>query len=383
MALFIAIAGGIREIKPGQNIVTDLRSAYQTDLSEVQSKAERGIEIEHQDFMRTGEKNSLNQTIVDIMREGNGTWYGPSDYDLYQDLADFIGRVTTGAAINLLWEFDRAYFVEVYHPSGCEVVKKSYTPPGPPDYLVCLPELPYKGFWLYSIDRGHDDDRDEAAVRGPTGFWRLGEDSSKYSNLTLEDVARSSKYVHQRELIQRRGQRIDVGPVTANSILNGTADEHADIKGVFTIPICENPGGEAISGVLDEDGQNYPCICGQSWDDEESYSFIDDKTAHFLALSGLMFSNDWNAWCDHQNDCSSDSDNDVRSYLEGFRDPIKDPQIAENINHLFKKCEDRKDSRKHPGYPERDRDPNWSEAKRAMLNGMSTNSTRQGISFEA
>ena len=148
MALYVSISSGVRESKPDQNLVNDLRSAFRSDLSDVFSKAKNGIEIEHADLMRSGAKNSLDQTIVDVMRISE--WYGPSDYNLYQDLADYISRVTMGVAINILWEFDNAYFVQVDYPYGCEAEKHSETPHGPRDYLVCLPELPDKGFWLYS-----------------------------------------------------------------------------------------------------------------------------------------------------------------------------------------------------------------------------------------
>ena len=84
--MYVSISGGIRESKSEENLVNDLRSAFRSDLNDVLSKAKKGIELEHADLMRSGAKNSLDQTIVDVMRISE--WYGPSDYDLYQNLAD-------------------------------------------------------------------------------------------------------------------------------------------------------------------------------------------------------------------------------------------------------------------------------------------------------
>jgi hypothetical protein len=278
--LYIAISGGIRESKPEQNLVYDLRSAFQSDFNDVLSKARKGIEIEHQDLIRSGATNSLNQTIVDVMRHGD--WYGPSDYDLYQNLADHIGRVTMGVAINILWEFDNAYLVEVDYPYGCEAEKQSANPHGPRDYLICLPDVPHKGFWLYSIDRY------KAETHGPTGFWRLDGDP-KYANLTLQHIAWSSLHVHQEKLMKKKGQRLDIGPPTADSIFNGKADEHADIKGIFTIPICENPYGEAVSGVLDtKHGQNYPCMCDHHRLHRQLLSCTGENCSRVGTSSGTM-----------------------------------------------------------------------------------------------
>lgn len=374
--MYVSISGGIRESKPEENLVNDLRSAFRSDLNDVLSKAKKGIELEHADLMRSGAKNSLDQTIVDVMRISE--WYGPSDYDLYQNLADYISRVTMGVAINILWEFDNAYFVQVDYPAGCEVEKQSESPHGPRDYLVCLPELPYTGFWLYSIDRY------KAETRGPTGFLRLNGDP-KYAKLALEHAARSSLHVHQKNLMKKKGQRLDIGPPTADSIFNGTADEHADIKGVFTIPICENPDGKAVSGVLDPKGQNYPCMCGQPWNIDKRYLFREEQTPRFLALSGLMFSKHWEDYCDNHNDCDEESDVDLHPILDGLRDPKTDPEIPKKLKHPYRECK-AKDSRSHPGWPDRDRDPKWgmrSKADWAMLDGMQTNSTRRRISFEA
>jgi hypothetical protein len=338
--LYIAISGGIRESKPEQNLVYDLRSAFQSDFNDVLSKARKGIEIEHQDLIRSGATNSLNQIIVDVMRHGD--WYGPSDYDLYQNLADHIGRVTMGVAINILWEFDNAYLVEVDYPYGCEAEKQSANPHGPRDYLICLPDVPHKGFWLYSIDRY------KAEIRGPTGFWRLDGDP-KYANITLQHIAWSSLHVHQEKLMKKKGQRLDIGPPTADSIFNDKADEHADIKDIFTIPICENPYGEAVSGILDtKHGQNYPCMCGQAWNIHKGYSFREDQTPRFLALSGLMFNPNWESYCDHHNHCDEEKDIDLHPILDGLRDPETDPEISKKFKHPYRECK-RKDSREHLG----------------------------------
>jgi hypothetical protein len=98
-----------------------------------------------------------------------------------------------------------------------------------------------------------------------------------------------------------------------------------------------------------------------------------------------MFSKHWEDYCDNHNDCDEESDVDLHPILDGLRDPKTDPEIPKKLKHPYRECK-AKDSRSHPGWPDRDRDPKWgmrSKADWAMLDGMQTNSTRRRISFEA
>ncbi|KAJ4325615.1 hypothetical protein N0V94_000570 [Neodidymelliopsis sp. IMI 364377] len=218
-------------------------------------------------------------------------------------------------------------------------------------------ELPEFGFWLYSIDRFHEDDRlrnSHANTRGPTGFLRLKNADPKYFDLTLQNVARSSYWVHQNNLLKEKNQRIEFDPKGIDITLR-RPDEN-----LGKVPICYNPGGESISGVMDEKGQNYPCMCGNFGWNNGWWSIEKDETLKFLAQSGLMFSEDFEDWCSNKNKCKGANHIDWHSQLEAMRKP-NDPPIPKHLKHPFSKCKKRRDSQKHPGWPGKDMTPEHKE----------------------
>jgi hypothetical protein len=353
--LYVAITGVLREFAEDTDIVGHLKETFKGDMNDVLQGFKKAILLEWNDII-VGDTDFKKRNIIDFMKEHG--YLGP-DKHLYKNMADHFGRVVAGSAMNTLWEQDRPYFVLVDNPEGCDKEKSIYRR-GPTEYLVCLPELPERGFWFYSIDKFHEDDRHEAMVRGPTGFWLL-ENSSKYYGITLQDVARSSKYVHRKNFIRKMGDKIDVDPLDIDEMMRkgwGKGDpDGGRMAGVFTVSICRNPCGEAISGVLDKKGQNYPCARGEfAWRHgapQYRYSIDKDETAVFLARSGFMFSKDWPEWCDHKNHCSEVDDLDTRGKLQGMR-VAGDPEVPSDIASFFD-CKKRRDSKKHPGYPDRDK----------------------------
>ncbi|KAF2997405.1 hypothetical protein E8E13_005313 [Curvularia kusanoi] len=359
--LYLAITSATKPI-PGDfetGHVPNIKSYYQHDWEKLRTKMTDAIALNHRDLMK-GAANEQGHHILAIMRDSDS--FGADDA-LYQQIVDYVGRVTTGAAINKLWDLQRAYFVLADSETGCENQKRSEEPRGPTEYLVCLPEEPTLEFWLYSIDGRHEGkDKQITHVRGPTGWYKLADNqnSGQYANFTLEDVARSSYWVHKKQLIRKKGDPIKYDHLTAEKILNDESrTEHSQTNGIFTVPICENPGGESISSVFDPKGENYPCMCGSiGWNNKDSYNIATDQTPTFLAQTGLMFSSDWETYCDNRNACDEASDVPLYGMLQALSNPDTDPRDAEipkKLQHTFKQCRKRKDSAKHRGWPDKDK----------------------------
>lgn len=353
----------LNEFRDDPEIVDNLKEAFHQDLSRVLYTAKDSIRMDWHDLM-IGEKDIQGRNILDIMKSGG--FLGP-DPDLISGIEDHVGRVVLGAAVNRLWQFDRAYIVMVDTPGGCENDYDRYKR-GPIQHMVCLPELPNRAFWIYSIDKYHENDHfhdDQGMVRGPTGFWRFEDAGSEYFNLTLQDIVRSSHYAHVNNLVEKPGDRIDFDPTNINAELREPDKRLGKVPGVFTIPICYNPGGESISGVLDPHGQNYPCMCGNfGW--KSGWSWDKDETPTFLVRSGFMFSEDFEDYCSHHNHCKGKNDIDLKDLLNSKRKK-GDPEIPHQLKHPFKKCKKHRDSLKHPGWPEKDM---GQEGLDAESNGM-------------
>ncbi|KAJ8111949.1 hypothetical protein OPT61_g5574 [Boeremia exigua] len=312
--------------------------------------------------------NAVASTYVGVVTTLNVICVGP---DFVDDLKD-------------LFKDDLAYIVLAENRGGCENERTKWVR-GPHEYLVCLLEHPGLGFWLYSIDWAKEDDDwhdDQAHVRGPTGFWRLDGDS-KYYGITLENIARSSLWAYETDLVEKKGKKIDVDLIGIDPSARLSSDKDR-MRGVFTVPICFNPGGESISGVLDEKGQNYPCICGPSNWNGKNYSPARDQTVKFLLQTGFAYSEDWEDWCSGKNDCKTEDRIWIRGKLEKYREP-GDPPVPKHLNHPYRTCEKRRNSKKHPGWPDRDRSGNTkrNQLDWAIYDESRRNGTREAFGFES
>ncbi|KAJ4992722.1 hypothetical protein SVAN01_01768 [Stagonosporopsis vannaccii] len=357
VSTYIGVTGILHQLREPADIVTDVKEAFEADLNLAHDLTVESIKLDFHDLM-IGAEDHLNRTVVDLM--ANSDFLEPA-HDFMPKLGEHITRIVGGTAIDKLWEFDRSYFVLVENPGGCENDRTIYRR-GPTEYLTCLPEHEELGFWFYSIDRSQEDDHwhnDQALVRGPTGFRRLN-GNEKYFGITMEDVARSAYWVYKNDVIDING-RANFDPMNINQMIREPKVE-TRMLGVFTPAICFNPGGEAISGVLDKKGQNYPCMCGNfSW--RSGWSFDKDESPKFMIRTKFSQSEDFEDACTHKNKCAKAKYIDIRAQLEAARKP-GDPPIAKKIEHPYWKCEKRRDSFKHPGWPDRDM---TNQAKRNRL----------------
>ncbi|KAJ4362204.1 hypothetical protein N0V95_001448 [Ascochyta clinopodiicola] len=377
---YVALVGALNEFRANPDFVDDLKESFKGDLGDILFKAQRSIDLELKHLM-IGANNTQNRSLIDLLADSDFLEPYP---ELAEDLNNHFGRVVTGTAQNKMWEFHRAYILLVNNPGGCENDKTQYVR-GPTEYLVCLPEHPELGFWLYSIDRSEEDDSfkdDQALVRGPTGFWRL-EGGSEYFGLTLQDVVRSSYHVHLEDLVKKKGESIEMDPLSIDTSIRSPNETLGRVPRIFTIPICRNPGGEAISGVLSKKGRNYPCMCGETgWDDGRWTEEI-DETPTFLLRSGFAFSEDWEDYCSDHNYCKGENSIDLKAWLNARRSP-DDPEIPRKLRHNFKECHKRRDSRKYPGSPSKDMDQEQkrSQVEWAKYDETWRNTSRAVVSFE-
>ena len=297
------------------------------------------------DLMK-GAKNTESKTISDFMLKDTYIAFNPQYYENVQKVLE---KINFGALINEAWKFDRPYILHVDAPNGCKSDHR-----GAPEYRICLDKHPNKSFWLYAITHDEDEDfldNDESLIRGPTRYRGFLTPSATNLGITLEEIVRSSLYVHEKGLNVRGGnQTIDANGPSEILKNQGTI---SSIPSVFTIPIYRNPFGEAISAVWAEDGRNYPCICGEfSWKDPKYDFYKNDQTPKFLMLSQLAFSEDQEHYCRSHNYCITEENIDLFKYMDRLRHK-NDPPITTDMKHQWYRCNGVGDH-KYKGHPEKD-----------------------------
>lgn len=283
-----------------------------------------------------GRENRDGKIIRDFI---TGEGFLAVDSSLYPKLREGLKRLTFASAINEAWKFDRPYLVDTDAPNGCQEDDR-----GASEYRICLEEHPNRSFWLYALNRDKDKDsgeNDETHVRGPTRYRAFNEPAKGNLNITLKDIVRSSLFVHT--LVKDiREDSMTINGTGLTELVRNDNNTMGNVAGIFTISVCRNPKGEAISSVFSDDGRNYPCLCGEfSWDDPD-YTFEKDQTTDFLIKSGFAFSEDWEHYCDSHNDCEDDESIDLRNILNDKRRK-GDPEITEELGHPWFKCKKPKD----------------------------------------
>jgi hypothetical protein len=217
---------------------------------------------------------------------------------------------------------------------------------------VCLPERPGRTYWLYSLDRGEEFDtftNDQAKVKGPTGYRNFFPENNKgYYNLTKQSIVRSSLVAHSLP------DEIQNSPNLLELIKHW---DHGDptmgeVPGAFSVPVCRNPGGEAISSVWGKRSRNYPCMCGEfgwkNWNEEI------DETRKFLDRTGFKWSEDWDDYCRHHNKCDIGKKNHHKHWnFELPKEKKNGSKKVHLVKHKYLKCK-KALKHKHIGHPDKD-----------------------------
>ncbi|KAH0335552.1 hypothetical protein KCU81_g8954, partial [Aureobasidium melanogenum] len=283
--------------------------------------------------------------LVDIVEGGRYA----NTTELVPEYRDQLRYMWTASAISSMWSVENSYIVVSDVSSGS--CKSDHR--GPQILKSCLGEYPTKVFYTYFLSRCREGIKGKPLVRGPPGHELL----KKMTNFTLDDVVRSSM-THlkdhgnktPRPLMGVEGFEALFGP--GKAIVHGGGRA----RGIFTIPVCYTPGGQAISSINFKKSRNMPCACSkfsfsgkhhraaemdhsevqaqalQKRNDDEGGWQNDYKTTYdFFLSSGIGSSHDFRSYCrsgrKSGNSCNR-KDHEHWSWPQGVTGP----------KHPFHKC---------------------------------------------
>ncbi|KAI9843902.1 MAG: hypothetical protein M1837_006056 [Sclerophora amabilis] len=192
----------------------------------------------------------------------NGTFVD-EPRDASQDMKEYLDKLYTASAINLLWKRDRV-FIHKWATSDCENDKS-----GPSETLPSSDKLLYPRLEL------------------PNGFDQLS------YGLTVQDVMESSLAAYDKSAFSYEEIRADdwMSAVMSES---GQRPQDLDVRfaGAFTIPVCLSTG--APPPIHDRVRQRYPCNCGADFDETTR---VRNETKAFQEASGLASHDRYMKWC--------------------------------------------------------------------------------------
>ncbi|KAI4722614.1 hypothetical protein E4T48_01066 [Aureobasidium sp. EXF-10727] len=193
-----------------------------------------------------------NSTLVDLVTKGQFA----NTTEILASYRDELKNMWTASAISTIWSMEHSYIVASDVSSGgCKSDHR-----GPQILKSCLDEYPTKVFYTYFKSNCREGIKGYPLIRGPPGHEFL----KKATNFTLDDVVRSSM-THLKD----HGNKTPKPPVGLEGFgsLYGpdTAITHGGgrARGLFTIPVCYTPGGQAISSINRKKSRNYPCACSK------------------------------------------------------------------------------------------------------------------------
>jgi hypothetical protein len=328
------------------------------------------IDDDFRQFMK-GSPNNNQKTIADALTTMPFLVPGP---DLTQSVINMEKQWLYAAAVNRIWRaFNRPYILDTDAPMGCINDGRGHY-----DYRICLPEYPYRSFWLFAIGSYLENEdtktnkafnHRQAHVSGPWTFRFFNKYQDKphnistgikeehlFRSITQQDMVRSSLYVHRHKL----ADDFDNSNITtiggafhyADLSFDARGSGWSKVQGAWSIPICRNPGGEAITSVHRRTSRNYPCMCGEfGW--SGGWTFENDETMRFLELTGFQFSEDWEQLCRHHNSCTRERDIDMKSIMKAKLGPPFEDKIPKKLRSPFESCHKPK-SHRFNGEPHED-----------------------------
>lgn len=160
-----------------------------------------------------------------------------------------------------------------------------------------------------------------------------------------------------------------LGPGKHPNVMPQGFDKAGILPGAFTVPVCENLGGEAISSLWEKNvsqlltatlqtlqtvanpaqAKNFPCRCGNiDWENKQA-DRGKAQSKLFYELSGLYASDKFEDFCDDENDCSGSSSDE----WEPFDIPEGWSERTPELKNAWKKCEGHKHNTQ--GKPDKDK----------------------------
>ncbi|PSN70267.1 hypothetical protein BS50DRAFT_662391 [Corynespora cassiicola Philippines] len=295
-------------------------------------------DIFDQRIMEETRNYTTGQLVGNINMElliGSGLFVEP-DVFRREEIHAVVTTSLFAASVNALWREtgDFPYILQTNAMNGdCT---KDWR--GPTPNRVCLPERPKSSFWLYFMVGEHSPHN---SVKGPPGFRNFVDGSGLSYGITTEDIVRSSLWVHENHYEDKfqtfQPDFLDFIKLAHNKM--DTTAHAGKVPGGFTLPICENPEGEAISavwqalkGARHKSSTNFPCLCGpHSW---KKTPLGTEEHKKFLLQTGFLFSRKYKKVCDTWNHCHSG-----RNHKHHWKWDLPSSEHRKpEIKHMMSKC---------------------------------------------
>ena len=364
------------------NIFSDVVEGFEKSWKDLENYIQ--IQIKKDIFqLMIGNTTITGQSLIDLVKSGT---FIKSESNLRIILGDIMKAWFSAVSINLLW-YVRAishgcYITESkfkqYHRSTAHVyivktlADNSSCAENSRERLalqICLPEDPAHAYYIYSIDESK-----QQVVKAPPGFEQLTRKEG-YAGVKIEDVIRSSLYVHEHNL---EGPIRDINFTQLaefpNTIHSNTTHSHNNITNIiypnsthpntthygehsheqakchqhpkislgqvpaaFRVPVCNNPYGEAVAINDTKAGAFYPCMCGNFlWDSSPSLWSMDrDETGDFLKYSGLYAMPKFEYVCGSFVKCKITDQYSWKDILNITKDELP---LASKLQHPFQTC---------------------------------------------
>lgn len=334
-ASYVSVIGSFNAVRPDpRQISSNLQENLHSSLNEFRHAMISNETYGMQSIM--GHRpNTPGQDLVDVLA---GEYFFRRDENIQQPLQESFLSTIFSTTLNGIWAQERSYIVQANVQTGyCE-----WDTRGPQENRVCLPEHPNSVYYMYALDVSREYDHrqnDMALIHGPTGYRNFDATSGRPTphGITKEDIVRSAIFVHENKLqdaIRNRDYHT-ISEAAKRDLAMGK--NLGKVPGGFSLPICLNPGGEAISSVWDKKARNFPCMCGPFGWNDGTWNYQADETTNFLVHTGLMFSEDWERFCHRNGECKGVEWTDLHSQLDQKREP-DDPPIPKHTKYLFGRC---------------------------------------------
>lgn len=199
---------------------------------------------------------------------------------------------------------------------------------GPIRNRVCLPEHPHRAYWIYGIEPVNHH------VAAPPGLRHMQEHMEQYG-ISKKSIVRSSLWADSIN-VEDVLKKVEFGVMPGEFDLPGVERAGA-LPGAFTIPICHNLHGEAISSVWEKKSKNYPCRCGSgAWEFSRSKPQERKESKKFYFDTGLYANKHFEEFCQKEHNCVGD-----KRYPLNYDVPKGQPSKAPDLKRFWRKCNTR------------------------------------------
>ncbi|KAG9513442.1 hypothetical protein KCV07_g8802, partial [Aureobasidium melanogenum] len=243
-------ASYVSDTMPSSDYDSMIRTAVEHIMSQDQDMTTKLFDANMLSVLNGTNGIIANMTLVDIVQSGLYT----TTTELTPEYETQLHNLWTASAIGSIWGTEQSYIVASdVSDGGCKADSR-----GHPSLKACLDEYPDKVFYVFFKTKAREGMSGRALMRGPPGHHKL----KKATNFTMTDVVRSSMGTFEQFKNQDSGSLKGADgfqTLFGNSSTMGNGGGRA--RGLFHLPVCYTPGGEAITSINTKEGLNYPCMC--------------------------------------------------------------------------------------------------------------------------